>query len=84
MHRVTEEWTHRKCGWKHSAKDMEPLPRPPIRAAKSALTNSAFSWKFANNNAPKGTKFIGDSSPLATVVALYNSGRNGRPTLRPS
>ena|SRR5215208_7685796 len=20
MHRVTKEWTHRKCGWKHSAK----------------------------------------------------------------
>jgi hypothetical protein len=25
MHRVTEEQTHRECGWKHSAKDTESL-----------------------------------------------------------
>src|SRR5215207_27042 len=41
------------------------------------------SRKSAKKNALKGTNFIGDSSPLARVVALYNSGRNGRPTLRP-
>jgi hypothetical protein len=29
MHRVTEEWAHRKCGWKHSAKDEDRWARPP-------------------------------------------------------
>ena len=28
--------------------------------------------KFAKNNALNGTKFIGNSSPLASVGALYN------------
>ena len=31
------------------------------------------STKFTKNNALNVTKFIGNSSPLATVVALYNS-----------
>jgi hypothetical protein len=30
------------------------------------------SRKFANNNALKGEKFIGNSSPLASVGALVN------------
>jgi hypothetical protein len=31
---------------------------------------------LANNNALKGARFIGDSSPLATVVALVNFRRD--------
>ena len=46
-HRVTEEWAHQKCGWKHSAKDTEPLRSTTKGAATSALTECAFSWKFA-------------------------------------
>ena len=46
MHRVTEERTHRECGWKHSAKDTESL-RSTARSRHVGLTNSAFSWKFA-------------------------------------
>src|SRR5215203_3044596 len=29
MHRATEESAHRKCGWKHSAKDEDRRARPP-------------------------------------------------------
>jgi hypothetical protein len=47
MRRVTEEWAHRKCGWKHSAKGSAAALGHDLRAATSALTNSAFSWKFA-------------------------------------
>jgi hypothetical protein len=45
MHRVTRELAHQECAWKHSeghgvvALDTEP--------ATSALTECAFSWKFA-------------------------------------
>jgi hypothetical protein len=34
------------------------------------------SRKLANNHALKGARFIGDSSPLATVVALVNFRRD--------
>jgi hypothetical protein len=47
MHRVTGERAHRKCGWKHSAKDTESLRSATKGAATSALTECAFSWKFA-------------------------------------
>jgi hypothetical protein len=52
MHRVTRELAHQECGWKHSgghgvvALDHEGT-------ATSALTNSAFSWKFAGQYSPK-------------------------------
>ena len=49
-----EEWAHRKCGWKHSAKDEEPLHSTTKGAATSALTNCAFSWKFAYAPADRG------------------------------
>ena len=52
MHRVTEEWAHRECGWKHSAKDTEPLRSTTKGAATSALTKCAFSWKFASPSTP--------------------------------
>src|SRR5215211_801750 len=29
MHRVTKEWTHRKCGWKHSARRAYSRCAPP-------------------------------------------------------
>ncbi len=46
MHRVSEEWTHRQCGWKHSAKG-RAVALDHSGAATAALTKSAFSWKFA-------------------------------------
>ena len=44
------------------------LLRTPLRRS----SHSAHSQKFAKNNALNGRKFIGNSSPLASVDALYD------------
>ena len=44
----------------------------------SPLGNSR---KLDKNNAIKGAKFIGDSSPLARVVGLYNTAGLTSPAL---
>src|SRR5215208_372809 len=48
----------------------------PIGVGLCAIHPSSWnsnSRKFGKNNVLNGTKFIGNSSALATVVALYNS-----------
>jgi transposase len=49
MHRATEERGLKESANGSTAKDAEPLRSIAKGAAKSALTNSAFSWKFAHS-----------------------------------
>ena len=79
MHRVTEERTHRECGWKHSAKDTESM-RSTARSRHVGLTNSAFSWKFAKRKQrPSNSKdhafgrYAAASKPCK-LLALANRG----------
>src|SRR5215204_1773077 len=46
---------------------------PPLLALIHRSAWNSNSRKFGKNNVLNGTKFIGNSSALATVVALYNS-----------
>jgi hypothetical protein len=50
-----------------------------LRNGSERTSENPISRKFAMNNALKGALFIGNSSPLTTVVALYNFRRGDQP-----
>jgi hypothetical protein len=53
MHRVTEEWAHRESADGSIARRTRSRCTQPPRAATSALTKCAFSWKFALKEFPE-------------------------------